>query len=182
MSRLVPRDLAETLVRRVTDEAERVDWDHLSQASKTTELGRWVDNPEIGGILRPLVGGDAETRMWLKEVALKRRARARQPDAEAVIDQLFGGEAGLVADSVGTKPHHALTRNGDHREYVCWGPQANAKHLFWAAINALEEDRELAGAWVVVVDTIASPTPPERRARLSALARRCGIKLDWMGA
>lgn len=180
--RLVPQDLAETLLARVSEEAERVDRDHLSQVSKTAQLARWVEDPEIGGVLKPLVGGDAETRMWLKEVALKRRARARQPDPEAVVGQLFAEPVQFVEGSVGTKPHHALVRNGSHRAYVCWGPQANARHLFWAALNAREDDPSLGEVWVVIVDTVPSPTPTERRSRLSALAARCGLKIDWMGA
>jgi hypothetical protein len=132
-------------------------------------------------VLRPLVGGDAEVRMWLKEVALKRRARARQPNPDAVLRELFNEEGRIVDGSIGTKPHHALVQNGARRYYVCWGPQANAKHLFWAALNAREDDASLAEVWVVVVDTIASPTRVERRARLSSLAERCGLKIDWMG-
>lgn len=181
MSRLVPQELAEALLARVSADAEAVDWDHLTQAAKTAQLARWVGDSDIGGVLRPLVGGDAEVRMWLKEVALKRRARARQPDPSAVIAQLFAEPVGIVDGSVGTKPHHVLVRNKTHRYYVCWGPQANAKHLFWAALNAREHDAGLTDAWVVIVDTIPSPTPSERRSRLTSLAKRCDIKIDWMG-
>lgn len=182
MSRLVPKDLANTLLSRVSEEAERVDWDHLPQASKTEQLARWVDDPQIGGVLRPLVGGDAETRMWLKEVALKRRARAKQPDSEAVVAQLFKAPWEILDGSTGTKPHHTLVNAGGRRCYVCWGPRANAKHLFWAALNAREDDRGLSEAWVVIVDTIASRTPNDWRVRLTALADRCDIKIDWMGS
>jgi hypothetical protein len=182
MSRLVPQELAETLLARVSSDAQEVDWDHLTQADKTAQLAKWVEAPEVGGVLRPLVGGDAEVRMWLKEVALKRRARAQQPDPDAVIGQLFRESVRIIEGSVGTKPHHVLVQNGTHRYYVCWGPQANAKHLFWAALNAREDDPRLDDAWVVIVDTIASPTPADRRIRLSSLAERCHLKIDWMGA
>lgn len=182
MSRLVPKQLAETVVKRVSLEASRVDWDHLPQPEKTALLARWVEDPQIGGVLLPLVGGDAEVRMWLKEVALKRRARDRQPAASDVFGQLFGDRVEVISGSEGTKPHHAQGRVGDKRYYVCWGPQPNAKHLFWAALNAREDDPTLTDSWVVIVDTIASPTPAERRARLKALGKRCGVLLDWMSA
>jgi len=183
MSRLVPKGLAETLLARISQDAERVDWDHLPQASKTEQLARWVEDPAIGGVLQPLVGGEAETRMWLKEVALKRRARAQQPSPAAVVDQLFPGAADVIEGSVGTKPHHALVRDENGLlHYVCWGPYANAKHLFWAGLNACEDEQELEVAWIVIVDTIASRTPTDRRARLTSLAARCGLKIDWMGS
>ncbi len=182
MSRLVPKDLAEAIIERVSGEADLADWDHLSQRDKTIQLARWVGSPQIGGVLQPLVGGDAETRLWLKEVALKRRARLRQPAAEDVVAQLLEVPYELVADSVGTKPHHATVRAQSDCYYVCWGPKENAKHLFWAAMNALEADRRLDDAWVVIVDTVPSPTPSEHRLRLCALAERCGVKIDWMGA
>lgn len=180
MSRLVPKVLAEALIARVSEQADRADWDHLTQSSKTEQLARWVEDPEIGGVLEPLVGGAAEIRMWLKEVALKRRARTLQPDPEAVVRHIFSEGVEVAFGTVGTKPHHASARNGAGSHYVAWGSRANAKHLFWAAINALEDDPELIDAWVVVVDTLASPTPADRRSLLEALATRCGLKIAWM--
>jgi hypothetical protein len=121
--------------------------------------------------------------MWLKEVALKRRARARQPTPERVADELFDEPLTIVEGSVGTKPHHMLVEIPEaeaRRRYVCWGPGANAKHLFWASLNAIEEDPTVEESWVVIVDTLASPTPTDRRRKLTSLAARCGLRIDWM--
>lgn len=130
MTRLVSDAVREQLVTRISEDADKADWDHLPQADKTALLGHWVDNPAIGGVLRPLVGGDGEARVWIKEVALKTWSLRRQPDAEEVINALFRGAATVESDCAGIKPHHCVAAIAKSRYYVCWGVDTNARNLF----------------------------------------------------
>jgi hypothetical protein len=67
----------------------------------------------------------------------------------------------------------------DRLAYVCWGEVGNAKHLYWAALNATLDEPGLAGV-VVFVDFGASTTTPAQKERLEALAIRCGIEVEWL--
>src|SRR5688572_8379811 len=130
MTRLVADAVREQLVARISEEADKAGWDHLPQVDKTARLGQWVDDPAVGGVLRPLVGGDGDVRVWIKEVALKTRSRRRQPIAEQVIDALFHGAATVESGSFGIKPHHCVVLVDDSRRYICWGSDSNARNLF----------------------------------------------------
>lgn len=182
MSPLVPRAVREQILELVTREADHVGWDHLPQSDKTAKLAEWVEAPEIGGVLKPLLGGDADVRVWLKEVALKKRSRLLQPDAQRVAGFLFPEGFELEDGSAGIKPHHCVVRRSTGRYYICWGAHANAKHLFWAALNARFEYGELGGEYVVIVDRAASVTPPDRKARHERLAVRCGLHIAWVSS
>jgi hypothetical protein len=177
VSRLVPLELGDRLVAEVRRLADAADWDNLSQRDKTAMLSRWVHDDQIGGKLKPLVGGEAETRLWLKEVALKRRARAKGPSAENLAAWALSNAVPIKVADVGIKPHHCTAvDNEGRRHYLCWGPAVNLKHLLWAAINAQLDEPELCPV-VVIVERLSSPTSRHRRERFEAIARRCGVRM-----
>jgi hypothetical protein len=180
MSPLVPRAVREELLARIISEANEVDWDHLAQADKTAALSRWIEDPEVGGVLRPLLGGDAEIRVWLKEVALKRRSRLRNPGARVVAIRLFPQGATVEDRSEGIKPPHCVARVGPDRHFVCWSDYKNAKNLFWAALNALASDSSIVEAHVVILEAGSSVTPPERQMTYKVLATHCGLSIAWI--
>lgn len=175
MSPIVPRHIAEEVLRQIGVDADAADWDRLPQADKTALIARWVESEEIGGVLRPLLGGDAEVRLWLKDVALRRRSWRRQPEAALVAAQTIGEGAKVV--SAGKKPSHALVERDGATHYVCWGPYANVRNLFWAALNALEDG--VVSAQVAVIER-GTVTTPDRRARVESLASRAGIVVRWL--
>lgn len=177
MTRLVPDAVREQLVARISDEADKVDWDHLPQSDKSTRLGQWVDDPAVGGVLRPLVGSDGDVRVWIKEVALKTRSRRQQPIADEVVAALFSGSALVERSSVGIKPHHCICAIGNERHYVCWGVDSNVRNLFWAAVNACFDDPGLASVIIVLVNHGALMTPAHRRKRFQELASCCGVQV-----
>lgn len=180
MSQLIPAALREVLVARITEDADEADWDHLSQAHKTAQLSRWVDNPEIGGVLQPLVGGEADLRVWIKEVALKMRSRRGKPTAAEVIGALYQGSAIVEEHSIGFKPHHCVVVWDGSRHYVCWDVDSNARNLFWAAVNSCVDDPNLEAAVVAFIAHGASMTPAHRRKRFEDVAGRCGVRAVWL--
>jgi hypothetical protein len=176
---LVPRSIRDELCERIAAEADKMNWDYLAQARKTATLSEWAARDDIGGRLGPLLGSDAQVRVWIKDVALKRRSRNRKPTARLVVERALGGEYHPTRGTEGIKPHHCHA-NGLGETYVCWGPPSQAKHLFWAAMNAVVCEAGLDEACVVLVSPVAGATPGDHRANLERLAQRCGLQLAWM--
>lgn len=180
MSPILPQSVSAQIVQKVADQADSMTWDRLPQAAKTAQLAAWVEDEEVGGILKPLLGGEAEVRLWLKDVALRRRSWRRQLSPEVVGQGVFGEHADISVLATGLKPSHAIVEVEGATHYLAWGPHANVRNLFWAAINASFENSAVRTAHVVVVDSANSTTPPDRKARFEALAVRCGVELNWL--
>jgi len=180
MSRLVPAVVHDSIIELIGVETEAADWDHLGQADKTAMIGRWVARADVGGVLRPLLGSDAEIRVWVKEVGLKKRRRSSLLCARAVVDATLGPDVSIDPARTGDKPPHCVADAPAGSAYLCWDRPANAKHLIWAALSALEDRHDLTTAMVVLIDTVAERTTPDRRARLDRLARRCGVSIRWI--
>lgn len=180
MSRLVPAGLRERIVSYIAAEAK--DWDHLAQADKTTLVGRWVQSAAVGGVLRPLLGGDAEVRVWITDVALKRRARSLLASPEDVAQAVLGDGAQVRSGSAGLKPAHCVATNDKGVFYLCWDRAVNMRHLFWAAVCSRVDMTDLDGSIVAIIDPLASSTEPSARARLEKVAEACGIGVRWVEA
>lgn len=182
MSRLIPTAMRAGLVAAIAREADESDWDHLTQAAKTAMIGRWVTAPEIGGLLRPLLGGDAEVRIWITDVGLKRRSRDLLPAAEGVVRAVLGPTASVVKGSTGIKPAHCLASAADGVYYLAWDRASNARNLFWAALQARQDVDGLRGAVVAMIELPAGPTEPGARARLEAIGKSCALEVRWIEA
>jgi hypothetical protein len=180
LTRLIPPDVRVRLIARVGAEAEAADWEHLTQADKSSMIARWVTSPAVGDVLRPLLGTDAEVRLWIKEVAIKRHARSLLPGADDVVAAALGDAAGVVPGSVGIKPAHCLARADGGTWYVCWDRAANAKHLVWAALQAADADRGLAGVLVAFVEGVTDQTPDGPRSRIERIASKGGVEVRWI--
>lgn len=179
MSQLVPLEVRERILQQIVSEADAADWDHLIQTEKTAMIGRWVRSVDIGGVLRPLLGGDAEIRVWLKEVALKHRSKAHRPTAKEITSRLFPQGCRVVESSIKEKPPQCIVETSSGRHFVCWGDYRNAKHLFWAALDAKVSELLLNDAYIVIVEHGASITPPDRRARYERIADLSRVKIAW---
>lgn len=180
MSQLVPENIRTAVLLKIQQEADEIGWDSLTQIQKTDTITRWIRNPNIGGILGPLLGGDAEIRVWLKDVALRQRARNRQPGAIEVASRLFPIGFELVPGTAKDKPPQCTVRVSDCLVFVCWGVRSNAKHLFWAALNKRVSRDQVDRIMVVLVDRGSSVTPPDEVARYESLANVCGVNLAWI--
>lgn len=174
----MPTAIRERIVAVIAGEA--IGWEHLPQADKTAMLGRWVIRADVGGALRPLLGTDAEVRMWIKDVALKRRARALLPTADAVARAALGDDARIRPKSAGIKPAHCIAATVDGSVYLCWDRAVNAKHLVWAAMLARDDQPRFHRVMVALIESAPSLTPLSDRARLERIAGRCGVEIRWI--
>lgn len=178
---LVPEYIQVRVLPVVWEQADAADWDHLSQAEKARLLEAWIESDDVGGLLRPLLLNDGAVRLWLKDVAIKKRARSRMPPAATVVRAVMPAGTTVINSTEGIKPHHCHVQMHPHsRAYVCWGAAANAKHLYWATLNASLDDPGLDGGVVVFVDFGASTTTHVQKERLEGLATRCGIDVKWL--
>jgi hypothetical protein len=180
MSRLVPVALRDRVIASISAEARARDWDHLAQSDKTALLSRWVNSDSIGGLLRPLLGSDAEVRVWITDVALKRRSRTLLPSAEVVSRAALGPAVEVLPGSAGIKPAHCLAGLSGETYYLCWDRVSNVRHLFWAAVSAREDVKGLQGSVVAIIVSVASTTEPSARSRIERIAACCGLELKWL--
>jgi hypothetical protein len=180
MTRLVPRAVREEIVARIESDAKAADWNHLAQADKSAMIARWVNSRAVGEVLTPLLGSDAEVRIWIKDVALKRRARSLQPGADAVVAAALGPEATVVAGSAGIKPAHCEATVDGRTWFICWDRVTNAKHLVWAALQTADSRQDLAGVLAAFVENVTDLTPGASRARIERIATKCGVAVRWI--
>jgi hypothetical protein len=177
---LVPEHIQSKVLAVVWREADDADWDHQTQAEKARLLERWISSEDVGGLLSPLLLTDAAVRLWLKDVAIKKRARSKMPNAHAIV-ALSHITGSVVVPSAGIKPHHCLVDLDEGgRMYLCWGTAANAKHLIWAALNARLDQAAVTGSRVVFIDFGLSATKPAQRERLRLIAQRCDVGIEWL--
>jgi len=179
MTRLVSPAVRQEVIGRLVVEATDGDWDHLPQADKSALIARWVAAPEIGRRLAPLLGSDAEVRLWIKDVGLKNRARGLLPAAADVARAVLGDEALVRPKSVSIKPLRCVADCGGRATFISWDRVANAKHLVWAAL--VKRDEGFAGDIVIAfVERVTALTPQPERERIERIASRCGVTVRWI--
>lgn len=179
MTRLVPAAVRRQIIDRLVVEAGDEDWDHLQQADKSALIARWVDAPEIGRRLAPLLGSDAEVRLWIKDVGLKNRARGLLPQAADVARAVLGDEALVRERSVAIKPLRCVADCDGRATFIAWDRVANAKHLVWAGL--VKRDEGFAGDIVIAfVEKVTELTPQPERERVERIAARCGVTVRWI--
>ncbi|AGM02894.1 hypothetical protein AORI_0305 [Amycolatopsis keratiniphila] len=129
-------------------QAEKLDWELLSNSKKTEQYRQWVDDHEVGqAMLR--YGAEKDVRVWLKDVAMKEYARAQEGIGSYVryIPNRFKGTEEIVSaaldsswtvkpDSVVIKPNRCTAIKGSFSRLVVWGRPSSFKDLFWAALTA----------------------------------------------
>lgn len=179
MTRLVPAAVRKGVIGQIVVEADAEDWDHLPQADKSALIARWVAAPEIGRRLSPLLGSDAEVRLWIKDVGLKNRARGLLPAAADVARAVLGDEALVRPKSVGIKPLRCVADCHGSATFITWDRVANAKHLVWAGL--VKRDEGFAGDIVIAfVEKVTALTPQPERERVERIAARCGLTVRWI--
>ncbi|MGH2716608.1 MAG: hypothetical protein ACRDM7_22525 [Thermoleophilaceae bacterium] len=190
MSRL-PAELRDAVWRHLYEHADRIDWENLSAQDKSQQYDRWLDDPEIGGVLARFMNRD-RSRVYIKDSPMKEYARAlagegpgakfttnRQASPEAIVRAALGGDWAVARGSVGIKPMHCWARNGDQGRYVCWAKNDGLGDLIWAALNVIA-DNENADPLLVIRESAANPTPAAVRDRQRRIAERCDLRLRYV--
>jgi hypothetical protein len=192
MARKVTNDrhVAE-VVRKVYDDAQRLEWEYLSQREHTEQYARWLADPQVGGVLADWMSPE-EQRVWLKDGPMKEFARAlagegpfashlsvhpRSP--KVVVSRVLGDGWWPIPGSIGVKPLRCEASNGSSKVMLFWGPSRDFKHLLWAAVDAWECNPDLS-LRVAVFDTVSSPIARQERERLLRIAGRCSVDVAFV--
>ena len=190
-SRRVPPEQIDAVVKALYAEADRLDWEHLSPQRRTALYDTWVADPQIGAVLTEFMSAET-ARSWIKDGPMKEYGRARQgagryakfgsrqgPTAAQIVARALGTDAVIVDGTLGVKPFHCLaTTNGAGLTFVAWGEARNFRHLVWAALSHLV-DNPTDSAALVVIETMAEPTPSADKARHQSIAQRCSLTLNY---
>src|SRR6266540_4842389 len=157
----MPEDVRRKIITELFRRADQVDWDGLQPAERSTWYARWLDEPNIGGVLDAYMTRD-QARLWIKETPMKHYNRARSgigpyadlvssrlPDAPKLTRLVFGKHWSVVPKSIRDKPNRCLITNGQQRIDMMWGPPRAFQSLIWAAINAVVDETDQPAILVV---------------------------------
>lgn len=183
----IPEDLRRQVIAEVYRRADQLDWEGLAQAQRSGYYDRWLDDPDIGGILIRFMPRE-RARVWIKDVPMKHYARARSgigpyaglvtrqlPGPSQIARQTLGARWSLIDDTIRDKPNRCLITDGRDRRLMIWGAQSNLRALVWAGINAVVDNEPTP---VVIVATPQGHRLSEgEQARHLRIGRQAGIEI-----
>lgn len=185
MASEIPASVREEVARRLYREAADLDWDLMSDRTKSQQYRRWIDDPAIGGKLTAHVSQPA-ARIWLKDGPMKEYDRAlegigtfagytvvRFADVNELMRAAFGSGWRVTPGTLGEKPMHCLAGEGTRHRYVCWGKPGKFRDLIWAALNAAVDSDHRPMAVVSLRDGL--DVTGDERERHRAIGEHCGI-------
>ncbi|WP_285731715.1 hypothetical protein [Nocardiopsis sp. ATB16-24] len=186
----LPPKVRDGLLIEMYRQADEMDWDLLGNTEKTSQYVRWIEDPQVGGVLLSYAD-ERRVRVWIKDVAMKEYGRAQEGighyvqyavrrfrGPEEIVRSVCEQGWALRPESVGEKPNHCYAMYEDLERYVCWGRPGSFRDLVWAALNKAI-DMPVAPAAVVATrdgETI-SPSECERQALVT---KHCGIELKHL--
>lgn len=184
----VPRAVETRVVTQLYADATTLGWLNLTPRDHSAQYAEWVQDPEVGGQLRPYLSDD-ELRIWIKDGPMKELSRASNgvgrfadlvPGAAQIpaqlVAQVFGPDWEVRAGTVVGKPLRltACHTTDDSEAVLAWGAPADLKHLTWAALKgAADGDTR---PWVLcVIETFTRRTPANEKHAHQRLAERCQL-------
>lgn len=184
----LPSAVGQAVARRLFADMERLGWGGMTQAERSSQYAKWIQDQEIGGRLTQFMTPE-RARVWIKDGPVKEYPRALAGSGKYAELVEGRGEvlAGIVRHSLGanwvpdsgtlqTKPLRVVARRGDAEVVVAWGPWRDVKHLAWAALvaQAKGDSRE----WVLALtETFTNPVGASDKTMHSRLARRLSLRI-----
>ena len=170
----IPRPVESKIVAKLYADAGALDWASLSQAERSEQYVKWLDDPEVGGRLREYLT-EGQARVWIKDGPMKEWSRATsgigryaeyvddKSDVPAhLVQKVLGPDWVFDRQNISVKPLRLVARRGEEETVLTWGNARDLKHLVWAALTASAEGD--ARPWVLcVVETFTRPTPRNER-------------------
>lgn len=184
----IPREVEAKVVTKLYEDANRLDWAHLTPQQHSTQYAKWVEDPDVGGRLREFLStGDA--RVWIKDGPMKEWSRAvsgvgkyanHVRDAQDVparlVNRALGAEWQAEPATIQVKPLRVVARRGEDEAVLTWAQARDLKHLVWAALTASAEGD--TRQWVLcVIETFTKPTPANEKEAHHRLAKRCHLEI-----
>lgn len=193
MKRIENPEKADAVVRKVYEDAVKLDWLHCSQRDRSEQYERWLEDKNVGKVLDEWMT-PAQQRVWLKDGPLKEFARALAGAGEfakyltahpraptTIVAQALGPDWVVIKGSLRTKPLGCDARRGAETKRLLWGPAKDFKHLLWASLVSWERTNDDA-ALIVVFDTVEAPLSDAKKKRLRRIASRANVSLAFIRA
>lgn len=183
----LPQQVEKAVVSRVFADMERLAWEELTLPQRTSQYGKWIADPEVGGRLDTFMTPE-HVRVWIKDSIVHEYPRALvgigkyAPLAHGrgglveIVRRALGREWTADGTTLRVKPLRAEVHRGEETVVLAWGPARNLKHLIWAAINAdaSGDPRE----WVLAITgSFTRPVTASEKAHNLRIAHRCGLRL-----
>jgi hypothetical protein len=183
----IPKDVRSRVAEEVIRQAINLGWEDLSPSERSKNYEKWVNDPQIGGQLLNYLPSSG-VRVWIKDGPMKEYSRARRglgPYSQFVgtvertefeiARRVLGDQWSVMDEKFGVKPASFRACREDEIVRVYWGTIAQLKHLFWAAITADANERNL----VVVLGTRLSPVSSTDKVQIARIARRVHADLKF---
>src|SRR5689334_15467206 len=71
----LPDEIERRIVSQLFQDADQMDWAHLSATARSAQYAKWVQDPEVGGRLTQFITPE-QARVWIKDGPMKEWARA----------------------------------------------------------------------------------------------------------
>jgi hypothetical protein len=187
----IPREVEIKVVTRLYEDAERLDWAHLTPQQRSAQYAKWVDDPNVGGRLRKfLSAGDA--RVWIKDGPMKEWSRASsgvgkyanlvvnaQDLPSRLVNRALGADWHADLDTIRAKPLRVTARHDEEEIVLTWARARDLKHLVWAALTANAEGD--SRPWLLcVLETFTMPIPANEKQAQQRLAKRCELDIRYI--
>jgi hypothetical protein len=184
----IPDAIEKRIVIRLFNDAESLDWAHLSPPGRSAQYGKWVQESEVGGILGKFMTSE-QARVWIKDGPMKEWARAVSgigkyaplihrsgATAAQLVHRALGPSWDVCVDTQRIKPLRVKAVHDDEEVTFAWGPERDLKHLVWAALKAGANGDPMP--WVLcVISTFTTPVPANVRQAHLRLATRCRLRI-----
>lgn len=125
---------------------DRIRWEEISSSRASALYDEFVDDPKIGGVLKPFLPVD-KIRVWIKDGPAKEYRRALEgvgymaahtsrayPGPDALIAAALGEGWRPDSSTVEEKPMRCLAlHDQDQTMLVVWGPLGALQGVYWVA-------------------------------------------------
>jgi hypothetical protein len=184
----LPDEIEKRVVARLYQDADHLDWAHLSVTARSAQYAKWIQDPEVGDVLTKFMTPE-QARVWIKDGPMKEWARAvngigkyaplvARPSATPaeLIHKALGTDWQPRDDTQRIKPLRINATHGEDEVTFAWGPEKDLKHLVWAALQAGANGDPVP--WVLcVTSTFTTPVPANVRQAHLRIAARCGLRI-----
>lgn len=167
----LPKEIRDAVRAELARQLDEIRWEEVSISDASRLYARLVNDPKVGGALRPYMS-DSKIRVWIKDGPAKEYRRGLEgvgymagytrrayPGPDALIGAVLGRTWRHDPSSLEDKPMRCIARDElGQSMHVIWGPLAHLQGMHWTAStyrarNPLEP--------VTLIYTRASSTPLE---------------------
>ena len=188
----IPTAIREGVIKRLYTDAERLDWENLSVAEKTSQYAIWLEDEDVGGRLLRFRPSESEVRVWIKDGPMKEYSRAllgvgpcagyvENPHCtpSSVVRATLGESWEAMPETIEIKPARCRASGPGGESIVLWGKTEDFKFLLFAALE-IAVSEGAPEITVAIVETAANPTAKPNREQMGQIAARCNLGLRFV--